>query len=471
MEQKIANLENILDYGDEFISHILGMLLTDRSFLETVVADINLDDYENESQRWLIKEIIKYHEEYRTVPSKNYLRIALTEVTANHTNPAKGKLLKETTGQLIKSAYDSIANNIEPSFPKKFKKFCQTKAVERAAESIFMLAKVNDTEGILKIMQEAVAVGQEKEKVHDYENDIDERMKQEVTGTIPFPFENWNERTQGGMHIGDLIMILAPKGGGKSWLAATISAHVKNLAKNVLYYTLELDSTMVANRIDAHYLREPVKYVHQHEHNLKYLLSEKSGKIKIVRLKGKKKTLSYIKQHTTMLRNEGFIPDLVVIDYIDILRTTNTDAQAGTKELYEDVRDWASEEQFVCLSPAQINRSGIKSAVIEGDMVAGFLEKLQVADQVYIMGRPREHKKAKTCVIVTDKNRYGDDGMAELFHANLAWGDFEYLSEYTEDEGEGEGQKKKSTIKESKNVNYSYIENVKARLKDQGATA
>ena len=62
----------------------------------------------------------------------------------------------------------------------------------------------------------------------------------------------------GGLGGGELGVLVAPAGGGKSWGLVGVAANAVLSGKTVVYYTLELNQFYVARRFDAGYLAREV---------------------------------------------------------------------------------------------------------------------------------------------------------------------------------------------------------------------
>ena len=55
------SLESLEEYGKDFVDKILYLLLTDKEYLDTIQDAINLDHYENDTQKWIVKKILEYY--------------------------------------------------------------------------------------------------------------------------------------------------------------------------------------------------------------------------------------------------------------------------------------------------------------------------------------------------------------------------------------------------------------------------
>ena len=73
-------LITLQQYGPNFQIKVLSSLLTHKDFLVNI-HDILSDEYfDNQAQKWIIKEILKNYEKYHTTPSMDLLKVELKKI-------------------------------------------------------------------------------------------------------------------------------------------------------------------------------------------------------------------------------------------------------------------------------------------------------------------------------------------------------------------------------------------------------
>lgn len=429
------SLESLEEYGKEYVDKIIHLLLKDKTYLDTVQDAINLEHYEVDTQKWIVEKILEYYKKYHTTPTKDYLKVELLKLSATDE-----KLLDfcKRVADNVQTCYNILTIDCE-SVKDEYRFFCVDKALEQAILTSADLMKFKQYDDIRRIIDNALKLGQDREIGHDYGRDLEERYRVDNKKIIPFPFQEWNDRTDGGMRAGDLILLFAPQGIGKTWLNIILASNAVKLGYNVLYYTLELDEEYIGKRFDAKFTQIPLNELIYHKTDIQEVLDSLQGELKIFRLKGKKKRLSYIQSHLRSLeRIENFKPDLVIIDYIDLLKPEASgkyfDKTDETDDMFNEVRDMGSEFNFPIISPSQINRSGAKDKIIESDKMAGSYNKGMIADISLSLSRTKEDKANNTGRIHWMKNRYGYDGMTDDISIDTATGAMEILGEYVDEE-------------------------------------
>jgi len=432
----MTTLSKLSQYGPTFQTKVMGALLTDRDFLITISESLSDEFFENTSHQWIIKEILKYFNKYHTVPSMDAIKVEVQKID----NEVLKIAIKE---QLVQAYRESEQTDIQ-YIKDEFLGFCKNQQMKKAIVTSADLLVTNDFDSIRQIILNALKVGEVRSIGHEYEKDVETRYREDNRGPIPFPWEVFNNITQGGYGKGELAIVFGNPGGGKSWAIIAMAAHAAKLGYNVLYYTLELSETYVARRIDANILNIPVDQITKHRAEIEQIVEGLPGKIKIKEFPSGKTTLDNIEQHIEQLKTQyEFIPDVIFIDYIDLLKNTARDRLEGTEDIYTSVRGLARELGLPIVTPSQANRTGAKSDIIEGDNIAGSYSKLMIGDIVVSLARNRKDKLEGTGRWHIMKNRLGADGMTFASKIDTSTGNIEIYEDFLEIEDANTSNHKK----------------------------
>ena len=421
----MTTLSKLSQYGHEFQIKVIGALVTDRNFLITISDALTEDYFENTSHQWIIKEVLNYFHKYHTVPSMEALKVEVKKIE----NDVLKIAVKE---QLVQAYRESEQTDIQ-YIKDEFLGFCRNQQMKKAIIASTNLLSINDFDSIRQLILNALKVGEIRSIGHEYEKDVETRFREDSRGPIPFPWDVMNNTTQGGYGKGELVIIFGNPGGGKSWAVIDMATHAAKLGFNVLYYTLELSETYVARRMDANLLGVPVDKILDYREAVEQRANEIPGKIKIKEMAAGKTTLDNIEQHIEQLRTQyEFTPDVIFIDYIDLLKNTSKDRLEGTEDVYTSVRGLARELGLPIVTPSQANRSGAKSDIIEGDNIAGSYSKLMIGDIVLSLARNRKDKLEGTGRWHVMKNRFGGDGMTFASTIDTSMGRIEIFEDFLE---------------------------------------
>jgi replicative DNA helicase len=248
--------------------------------------------------------------------------------------------------------------------------------------------------------------GVERNLGHDYLVDIEQRYEESARVTSPTPWDIMNELMQGGLGGGELGVVVAPAGIGKSWVLSAMGAYAISQGLNVVHYTLELNEAYVGLRYDS-------IFSGVESQNLKYHKEEVMEKL--FNLKGNL-TIKYYKK-----------VDMVLVDYADIMRDVHKSSEMrhALGNIYEDLRGLAGELQVPIWTASQANRSALDEDVIEATKVAESYAKVMTADFVMSLSRKIEDKIGNTGRFHVIKNRFGPDGLTYPARINTNIGKIE----------------------------------------------
>ena len=137
-----------------------------------------------------------------------------------------------------------------------------------------------------------------------------------------------------------------------------------------------------------------------------------------------KASISSIETHIQKCTDLGYKPDLIIIDYVDLLKSKrkSIDRKDEIDDIYVSTKGLARELKIPIWTVSQVNRAGAKDDVIEGDKAAGSYNKMMIADFAISLSRKRQDKVNGTGRIHIMKNRYGTDGMTYAAKINTSTG-------------------------------------------------
>ena len=138
-------------------------------------------------------------------------------------------------------------------------------------------------------------------------------------------------------------------------------------------------------------------------------------------------TMSTIESDIDKCSGLGIKPDLVIIDYVDLLssRKKNRERKDEIDDIYSSAKGLARQLDIPIWSVSQVNRAGAQDKIIEGDKAAGSYDKLMITDFCMSLSRKKEDKAKNTGRFHIMKNRYGMDGLTFNVKADTSTGHFE----------------------------------------------
>jgi len=421
-------LQSIDQYGHQFQIKVISSLLTHKEFLVNI-HDILSDEYfPNQSHKWIIKEILQYYDKYNINPSMEVLKVEVQKV--------ENDVLKLSIKEQLREAYKSSDDDLK-YVQEEFSTFCKNQQLKKALLGSVDLLKAGDYDSIKFMIENALKAGQEKNIGHEYNKDLEARFREDNRITIPTPWEEINKLLQGGIGGGDFGLIFGNPGGGKSWSLVALGGYAVRLGYNVVHYTLELGEDYVGRRYDAFFTNVPVNKILQHRDKVEEVLPQIPGKLIIKEFSPGKATVSTIESHIQKVKDFDMVPDLIIIDYVDLLSTRKrtADRKGEIDDIYTSTKGLARELKVPIWSVSQVNRAGSKDDVIEGDKAAGSYDKIMITDFCMSLSRKKEDKVNGTGRFHIMKNRYGMDGLTFGVKADTSTGHFE-VHDYDADDYE-----------------------------------
>ena len=411
-------LKNLNQYGPHFQVRVLSSLLNHKDFLTNIHDILSEDYFDNQSHKWVISEILKYYDKYHTTPSMDVLKIELQKIE----NEVLALGIKNELGLAYKVNEDDVEYVQE-----EFSAFCKNQQLKKALLGSVDLLKMGDYDSIKNLIGNALKAGQDKNIGHEYKKDIESRYREDHRTTISTPWEKINDLLQGGLGNGDFGLIFGNPGGGKSWSLVALGGFAVRAGYNVLHYTLELGEQYVGRRYDSFFTKIPVDKITNSREKVEDIIEKVPGNLIIKEFPTGKATVSTVESHIKKVTDTGVKPDLIIIDYVDLLGTKKrtVDRKGEIDDIYQSTKGLARELDIPIWSVSQVNRAGANDAIVEGDKAAGSYDKLMITDVCISLSRRKEDKVNGTGRFHIMKNRYGMDGITFSVKADTSTGHFE----------------------------------------------
>jgi replicative DNA helicase len=419
-------LNSLSTYGTAFQIKVLSSLLTHKEFLQNINDVLSEEYFDNQAHKWIIGEILNYYEQYHTTPTMEVLRVEMKKVS--------NEVLQLSIKEQLREAYQASNEDLE-YVEKEFSSFCKNQQLKKALLSSVDLLNSGDFESIRHLIDNALKAGAEKNIGHEYNKDTEARYREDSRKIVETPWGKFNELMQGGLGNGDFGLIFGNPGGGKSWTLVALGGFAVKMGYNVLHYTLELGEDYVGRRYDAYFTGKPVDTLSKNKQAIEEIIPQLPGQLIIKEYAPGQATVNTIRAHIQKCQDLDFNPDLIIIDYVDLLssKKRSQDRKGEIDDIYVSTKGLAKELQLPIWSVSQVNRAGAKDDVIEGDKAAGSYDKIMITDVAISLSRKKEDKVNGTGRFHFMKNRYGMDGMTFSVVADTSTGHFEVTDHHFDD--------------------------------------
>ena len=447
--------DKLSEYGWSFQVKILAAMFTDRSFLQQIADIIRPEYFESDANNWVLDVILDHFREYKTPPSKDVLKVKVTEIDND--------VLKTAILEQLKEVFRYMESD-DLSFVKdEILRFCKNQEIKQAIMDSVGLLKMGNYDEIKSKIDSAMKAGADTDIGHEYKKEVVARYTNAARDTIRTGWDVIDDLMDGGLGKGELGVVMAPAGIGKSWLLINIGANAVKQGKTVIHYTLELNDNYVGQRYDSVITGIAAQNLKNYTDDIEEKLETLPGELIIKYYPTKSTGIMGIKAHiekTVMLGNN---PDLVIVDYGDLLKVnTKKDKHEALEELYEEMRGMAGEYEIPVWTASQAGRAALEMDIIEADKIASSYGKVMVADFLMSLARKVEDKLSGTGRGHVIKNRFGPDGITLPSKINTNNGQFQFFEPQT-----SQGRQTTQTMKSGENI---LKQNLAQKFKDLGGS-
>ena len=399
-------------YGKDFQEKIFQSLMTDRQWATQMVEVMTHDYFELKYLQYLCNRFFGFYLKYKSFPTmKILISIIRDELTEGDDVILKGQVIEFLSR--IKSSPE--LGDLE-YVKEKTLDFCKKQVLQQALEESLKAIQAENYEGVLNIMKDAVSKGSGSSVGHEFFKDHEARFAKINRICCPTGIHHLDAKDvfNGGLSRGEIGVIVAPTGVGKShWLVA-MGAEALKRGKNVIHYTFELAETAVGIRYDSNLTGiNSSDIIENKEKVLTHYEQNDFGRLIIKQYPTGTASIVTIRNHIEKLAMKDFIPSLIIIDYADIMRSTRQfdSLRHELKLVYEELRNLAMEMNIPVWTASQGNRDASNSEVVGLENMSEAYGKAMVADIVVSISRKPTEKASGMGRLFVAKNRAGKDGI------------------------------------------------------------
>ena len=396
-------------YGTKFQENLAQVMLDDRVFADQIAEVLDLNFLELGYLQLFVKKLFSYRDKYGTHPSRDTMTTILrAEISEEN----------EITQQQVRKYFARILSNDNSVENAEHIKevaldFCKKQKLKSAMLKCVSLIRTSSYDEISETINDALKLGADNNYGYDYLADFEERFQIKARNPITTGWTVIDKITHGGLGSGELGVVIAPTGVGKSMALVHLGAEAVKSGLTVVHYTLELADTVVATRYDSSMTGIPINEIYNYKNKVHEFVQGIEGKLIVKEYPTKSATTAMIKNHLDRLIRRGMSPDMVIVDYGDLLRPVKAqrEKRIELESIYEELRGIAQIYELPVWTASQTNRTGINAEVITMEAISEAFNKCFVADFICTMSRTIEDKNNNEGRMFVAKNRNGPDGM------------------------------------------------------------
>jgi len=405
---------SFVNFGRTYQEKVIQAIIEDKDFAEQMIEVLDVTFFDQKYMRIVTDYYFAHYKQYDTFPSA---QILTTIIYNDLGDQNEDTILREQVREFITKTKSEPLGGDEKYIKESALEFCKKQSLKGALIECVDLIRDSKYDQVTGIIKKAIERGNPKNFGHDYFNEIEKRHSEaHARQTVPTGWELLDKKgiLNGGLARGELGTIMGVAGTGKSMFLVHIGAHALKAGYNVLHYTLELSEVNIGIRYDA-----CLTGISQNDaHNLKDAIKDMlpgmtNGRLFIKSYPTKGANIQTLKNHIRLLESRDFKPDLIIVDYADIMRSTRGFEQKRfeLESVYEELRAMGQELNLAIWTASQTNRSGVNSDIIDLDMIGESFAKVQIADVVVTFSRQQKDKLKKSGKVYIAKNRIGQDGL------------------------------------------------------------
>ena len=439
-------------YGKSFQEKIFQGLLTDRSWATQMTEIMTPEYFDLKYLQYLCKSYFAYHQKYKDFPTLTLL----VTIIRDDLKEGKDTILRDQIVEFLQRIRVNPDMGDLQFVKDKSLDFCKKQAMREALEKAVELIATDNIDSVVDLMKNALAAGTPAAIGHDFFEDTEARFIKTRRQTCPtgLPQIDAQDILNGGLGRGELGVVIAPTGVGKSHFLVQMGAEALRVGKNVVHYTFELSETAVGLRYDSNLCEIPSSdVIDRKEEVLDFYKENSLGRLIIKEYPTGTASVQTLRNHIEKLLLKSFVPSVIIIDYADIMKSSRKfdSLRHELKLVYEELRNLAMDLNVPIWTASQANREASNSEIVGLENMSEAYGKAMVADVVLSISRKANEKATGAGRIFVAKNRAGRDGMLYPMLIDTSMSKFKLMdsNEMTLDDAvKSDGHSMKKLLKE-----------------------
>jgi nucleoside-triphosphatase THEP1 len=409
MEKKVT-----LGYlGYKFQQELINQILhpANKKFSDRIIDIIHAKYFDNEYFRLIIVTVKDYYDRFEKCPEWDTLETVLKmEINDVVTQDYIFAITKE-----IRDLQVSDWRFVQ----EKSLNFCRQQELKKANDQITDIIDNGDFdnyERCSEILKDALSVGAEKDDGVSISDDFESVLEDDYRNPIPMGIQGLDEITDGGISKGELAVVLAPYGVGKTTVLTKIANSAYNAGHNVLQVIFEDMPKVIQRKHAACWTGINLNELSDNKDDVIEKVKERTDRnnhLIIKKFTSEGVTINTIRSYVRHLIATGIKPDVIILDYIDCVESVKSfnaswDGEGNVMRAFETM---LVEYDMVGWTAVQGNRSSISSDVVTGDQMGGSIKRAQIGHFIISVAKTLPQKEAGLATIAVLKSRFGKDGI------------------------------------------------------------
>lgn len=398
--------------GNTFQLQLLNNIILYKDFASSIVDVLEPKYFDNQYFKLIMQMTKEYYHKYEHAPSFSTLeQITKSEVSS----PMAQKMVLDMINQVSETANDGYQYVQEKSL-----KFCKQQELQKVMTKAQKIIDKGDFESydyLEEMVREALQVGEVDTGTADVFFNLDEVLDDDFRHPIPIGIPGIDNLLKGGLAKGEIGVILAPTGVGKTTVLSKISNNAFNLGYNVLQIFFEDNPKIIQRKHFTMWTKIAPDNLSLHKDEVldkvRQIKENAPNRLILKKLPSDTLTMNQIKNQIRKMMAEGTKIDLVVLDYIDCIVPDKNlgDEWKSEGSVMRGFESMCHELNIAGWTATQGNRSSISSEVVTTDQMGGSIKKAQVGHVIISVAKSLQQKEMNLATIAITKSRIGKDGI------------------------------------------------------------
>lgn len=402
---------NVFEYGNEFQQQLIAEIITDKKFGPQIIDIIEGSFFRNQYFGFIVKLIKEYYDKHEVIPNYKGLAIQIDHIYG--TVPDTHEMVMDTLNNIQIAEFSNL-NVTEIAL-----KFCKFQRVRNTIDGVQKKLNIGDYEDydeIEDIVRDAITF-KEVDESSDFFTDVESALDDDYREPTKTGIDGVDDVTKGGLGKGELAVIIAPLGVGKTTILSLISSNAYLEEKNVLHIFFEDKPKEVKRKFITHWSGIPLEDLGENRERALSVVKDKQenckGKLIFVKLPADSITIPRLRKIIKREKNKlnGKL-DLVTIDYADCIvgDLNGKEEWSGEGRVMRSLETMSEEYDVAMWTAVQGGRASTTASIVQVDMIGGNIKKAQVAHFIMSIAKTLDQKEAHTATIAILKSRFGGDG-------------------------------------------------------------
>ena len=408
----MSNDKNFGYLGNTFQIQLLNNIILYKDFATSIVDVLDPKYFDNQYFRLIMQMIREYYIKYEHAPTYNTLeQMTKSEISS----PMAQKMVMDMLEQVKESPIEGSDYVQEKSL-----KFCKQQELQKVMSKAQKIIDKGDFESydhLEEMVREALQVGEVEIGTSDVFSNLDEVLDDDYRHPIPMGIQGIDNLLKGGLAKGEIGVILAPTGVGKTTILTKLANNAFNLGYSVLQIFFEDNPEIIQRKHFTMWTGIAPDDLSNHRdvviEKVKEIKLNTKNKLTLKKLPSDTMTMNQIKNQVRKMTAEGNKVDMIVLDYIDCVVPDRKleDEWKSEGSVMRAFEALCHELQIVGWTATQGNRSSISSEVVTTDQMGGSIKKAQVGHVIITVAKTLQQKEMNLATIAITKSRLGKDGV------------------------------------------------------------